>query len=113
MTHHALQHFLQATSIQATPSAYLYLAQLADDANEALQHFSSALKLLEAQLQGLQGTVSSATSTGKQKEWSEEEAECRRAASRALVGMTELYLTDLWCGILPLFTSDANYEEQL
>lgn len=77
-------------------SAHLYLAQLSDP-QEALQHFTIALSVFKSRLDGLTKPSSNGMSNGKEKEWTEEEADIRRSASRALVSMTETYLTDLWC----------------
>ena len=76
-------------------SAHLYLAQLSDP-HESLQYSNAAIAILKSRLEGLSKAAANGMSNGKEKEWSEEETEIRRSASRALVGMTELYLTDLW-----------------
>ena len=82
-----------------TSSLHLYLAQLADSPMEALERFAAGLKLLQAKLEAMPGAAvnGAAQANGKGPRWSDDEAETRRSASRALVGMTELYLTDLWC----------------
>ncbi|GAA93966.1 uncharacterized protein L969DRAFT_44651 [Mixia osmundae IAM 14324] len=66
-------------------SCHLYLAQMADTPLEALNHLTSAVSLLQSCLITL----------AKLPTRSDAEAEVRRRASRALVSMTELYLTDL------------------
>jgi hypothetical protein len=81
---------MQSISIKPTHSAHLYLAQLAESPQESLDHFCAALEILNARLS------SNASDAASQSDWDREEAELRRSASRALVGMTELYLTDLW-----------------
>jgi hypothetical protein len=78
-----LKHLLAAAALpHPAPSIFLYLAQLAESPQEALQCFANAYKILSGQLE---------TNTAE-----EAEPELRRSASRALIGMTELYLTDLW-----------------
>lgn len=94
------QHLLQAVSILSdtggspSSSAHLYLAQLADSPEQAIEQFTAALIVLRKRIDGFQ---TNGRSNGKAPAWSEAEAQARRSASRALVGMTELYLTDLWC----------------
>lgn len=100
-----MQHFLASIkhaegSEDPSPAPFLYLAQLSDPA-ESLLHFQSALQLLQAKLASLQA-ARQAQSAGDgadmdMDEDDEDESEIRRSASRALVGMTELYLTDFWC----------------
>lgn len=80
-------------SCRATSStALLYLAQLADSPQEAIANFKAAVDLLSTKvdLTGGSGAL------GKDRAWSPQEREIRVQISRALVGMTELYLTDLW-----------------
>jgi tetratricopeptide (TPR) repeat protein len=92
------QHLLRAAALpNPAPSIYLYLAQLAETPQEALQHFGTAYTLLSSRLDNAAG--------------SSEEAELRRSASRALIGMTELYLTDLWygCSLLLLACLSLRY----
>lgn len=85
----------------APPTVYLYLAQLADTAESALQHFETALVILREKLEEMQKTKSMSDGSAVEDEtmtkWTTEETEVRRSCSRTLVGMTELYLTDLWC----------------
>lgn len=100
------QHF--AASIQLasalpdpSPAPHLYLAQLAASPEESLSHFGNALTILQAKLAALeQAKLGTDGGAGTQDE-AEDEGEIRRSASRALVGMTELYLTDLWCVLPP------------
>lgn len=70
----------------------LYLAQLADSPQEALAAFRCAVEILSSKLD----LSVPSDPNGKQKSWSAQELENRVQITRALVGMTELYLTDLW-----------------
>ena len=70
----------------------LYVAQLADSPEEALASFRSAVELLSSKLD----LSTPSEPHGKEKVWSTQEKENRVQITRALVGMTELYLTDLW-----------------
>ena len=74
------------------PSIHLNLAQLADTPQEALTYFNEALRLLLALLKNLTPQVT----LDPTRNINEEEFEIRRSTSTTLVGMTELYLTDLW-----------------
>lgn len=96
------QHF--AASIQLasatpdpSPAPHLYLAQLSDTPQESLTHFGNALGILQAKLAALERAKLGVDGGAGTQEELEDEGEIRRSASRALVGMTELYLTDLWC----------------
>ncbi|KAH9818078.1 hypothetical protein DFH28DRAFT_1094317 [Melampsora americana] len=85
----------------APPTVYLYLAQLADSPESSLKHFETALSILQEKLEVIQKNKQSGDvptnpdESSEVVEWSLEEKEVRRSCSRALVGMTELYLTDL------------------
>ncbi|KAI5481447.1 TPR domain containing protein [Pseudohyphozyma bogoriensis] len=95
----AREHFIMSVQHAAalpnpSPAPHLYLAQLSTP-EESLVHFANALAILQAKINviekaklGLDGGAGSEADI-------EEEGELRRSASRALVGMTELYLTDL------------------
>lgn len=72
--------------------ALLYLAQLADSPEEALDCNKAAVDLLSRRVNLTTGSAAQ----GKDKAWTPEERDTRLQISRALVGMTELYLTDLW-----------------
>lgn len=72
--------------------ALLYLAQLADSPEEAVEHNKAAVDLLSRKVNLTAGSAVQ----GKDKAWSPDERETRLQISRALVGMTELYLTELW-----------------
>lgn len=72
--------------------ALLYLAQLADSPEEAVEHNKAAVDLLSRKVNLTAGSAAQ----GKDKAWSSDERETRLQISRALVGMTELYLTELW-----------------
>ena len=88
------QHFLAL--VQSSPdlsSPYLYLAQLSNTPQESLSHFENAVRILEVQLKEL--VDGKETPEGDEDERVVEK-ELRRQISAALVGMTEIYLTDLW-----------------
>ncbi|GAA6039037.1 hypothetical protein JCM8097_000168 [Rhodosporidiobolus ruineniae] len=96
----AREHFL--TSIQLanalpdpSPAPHLYLAQLSATPQESLQHFANALVILQAKLEALEKAKLGGDGSAGTTDEAEDESEIRRSASRALVGMTELYLTDL------------------
>lgn len=77
-------------------TALLYLAQLALSPNDAIQHFQGAIDILSASLgDGVDFTAGSAAN-GKDRSWSDRERGVRTEITKALVSMTELYLTDLW-----------------
>lgn len=94
------QHFLASIQFASTlpdpsPAPHLYLAQLSTP-EESLTHFTAALAILQAKLALIERAKLGADGGAGTEEEKEEESEVRRSASRALVGMTELYLTDLW-----------------
>ncbi|MBW0495953.1 hypothetical protein O181_035668 [Austropuccinia psidii MF-1] len=107
-----------------SPTVYLYLAQLSESPQESLNHFKTAFDLLKSKLDQLRSDCVKDSSAPTEAadwhktnhsglsekdadpqahvgrdvhivHWSAEEAQVRRSCSRALVGMTELYLTDL------------------
>ncbi|KAK4058104.1 hypothetical protein OIO90_000843 [Microbotryomycetes sp. JL221] len=100
----ARTHFLESIKHASTlpdpsPAPHLYLAQLSTP-EESLTHFANALTILQAKLVAIEQSKQQAQNqnaevVGDTQEEEEEEQELRRSASRALVGMTELYLTDL------------------
>lgn len=95
-----LQHFLLAIEHgeaipDPSPAPHLYLAQLSSP-EESLSHFASALTILQAKLAVIEHAKLGADGGAGTELEAEDEGELRRSASRALVGMTELYLTDLW-----------------
>ncbi|KAM0793160.1 hypothetical protein ACM66B_000634 [Microbotryomycetes sp. NB124-2] len=95
----ARQHFLESVKHAETlpdpsPAPHLYLAQLSTP-EESLVHFGNALTILQAKLAAIEQAKLGQDSNAGSEEEVEEEQELRRSASRALVGMTELYLTDL------------------
>ncbi|SGY34697.1 BQ5605_C002g01669 [Microbotryum silenes-dioicae] len=59
---------------------------------DSLQHFNQALEIIQAKLVELETPRPEATTD---EDVEEERSELKRSASKALVGMTELYLTDL------------------
>lgn len=88
------QHFLALISTSPDLSSpYLYLAQLSNTPQESLSHFENAVRILEVQLNEL--VAGKETPEGDEDERIVEK-ELRRQISGALVGMTEVYLTDLW-----------------
>lgn len=100
MTALLLQHFLASIGFASSlpdpsPAPHLYLAQLSTP-EESLTHFAAALTILQARLATIETAKLGGGGGAGTEEEKEEEAEIRRSASRALVGMTELYLTDLW-----------------
>lgn len=97
----ASQHFgltiqLASSLPDPSPAPHLYLAQLSQTPQESLSHFANALVILQAKLEALNQAKLGADGGAGAAEDAEDEGEIRRSASRALVGMTELYLTDLW-----------------
>ncbi|CAH7689842.1 hypothetical protein BY996DRAFT_8428529 [Phakopsora pachyrhizi] len=99
-----------------SPTIYLYLAQLSNSPIKSLNHFQSALNILKSKLESIKALdpsiqIDNETCNTKDKEdrsggrivangqklkvISSEEFQIRRSCSRALVGMTEIYLTDL------------------
>ncbi|KAK4054832.1 hypothetical protein OIV83_000756 [Microbotryomycetes sp. JL201] len=95
----AKQHFIESVQHAASlpdpsPAPHLYLAQLSTP-EESLVHFGNALTILQAKLAAIEQAKLGQDSNGGSEAEVEEEHELRRSASRALVGMTELYLTDL------------------
>ena len=105
LTLSGLQHFLSSISHSATlpspsPAPHLYLAQLSTPI-ESLTHFSAALKILQNKLLLIESAKLGTDGGAGTPDEAEEEDELRRSASRALVGMTELYLTDLWYASSP------------
>ena len=68
---------------------------MSETPQESLQHFQNALQLLKAKLEAIQQARATSAAQVSEEE-AEEELDTRRSASKALVGMTELYLTDLW-----------------
>lgn len=96
------QHFVASIQLASatpdpSPAPHLYLAQLSDNPQESLTHFGNALAILQAKLAALERAKLGLDGGAGTQEELEDEGEIRRSASRALVGMTELYLTDLWC----------------
>lgn len=94
------QHFLLSIEHSSglenpSPAPHLYLAQLSSP-EESLVHFTNALKILQARIAAIEHAKLGGDAGEASEEDQEEEEELRRSASRALVGMTELYLTDLW-----------------
>lgn len=75
------------------PSAYLYLAQLSEeDPRGALQHYQSAVTILNAQLKGKEKATEDGTG-------SEDVSELKSNIVRALVGQVEIWMDpqyDLW-----------------
>lgn len=95
--HFALSIQLASSLPDPSPAPHLYLAQLAQSPQESLAYFASALAIFEAKLAALEQAKLGGDGGAGTVDEAEDEGEIRRSASRALVGMTELYLTDLWC----------------
>ncbi|GAA6011139.1 hypothetical protein JCM8202_003912 [Rhodotorula sphaerocarpa] len=96
----AREHFAATIQLASalpdpSPAPHLYLAQLAGSPEESLSHFGNALQILQAKLAALEQAKLGADGSAGDGNEAEEEGDIRRSASRALVGMTELYLTDL------------------
>ncbi|CDZ96219.1 Tetratricopeptide TPR1 [Phaffia rhodozyma] len=91
----ARDHFLVSLQapLQTSSAPYLYLAQLASSPQEALNHYEAAVKILDQQLTEL--VQSKQTGVEDTKELEVAEGTMRKQISTALVGMTEIYLTDL------------------
>ena len=90
---HLLQLFPPHTSEPPThPSPYLYLAQINEDPNEALEYYSTATTILENSIALRQSKV-----RGKHLEGEDEkDEEERKMAVTALVAMIEIWMSDLW-----------------
>lgn len=106
------QHFLMSIQLASalpdpSPAPHLYLAQLSATPQESLEHFVNALSILQAKLLVMETTKLGLDGSAGDEAELEDEGEIRRSASRALVGMTELYLTDLWC-VLHLFSPSTS-----
>jgi hypothetical protein len=65
------------------------------DPSSSLTHYKTGLDILKAGIASKHANMSVEDRDEDDQE-DEDEAELRRKASRALVGMTEIYLTDLW-----------------
>ncbi|KAM0755738.1 TPR-like protein [Meredithblackwellia eburnea MCA 4105] len=95
----AREHFLISIQHAAalpnpSPAPHLYLAQLSSP-EESLTHFSNALNIIQNKLAAIEKIKLGGDGNAGSADDVEEEDDLRRSASRALVGMTELYLTDL------------------
>lgn len=74
---------------QGLPSAHLHLAQLCDDDPRlALKHYQAAVDGLYIQLKGKEQPIIGLEIP--------DESILRQTIAKALVGMTEIWLTDLW-----------------
>lgn len=86
---HLLQLFPPHAPQPTTPSPYLYLAQTAQEPQEALGYYSAATAMVENEL----------GKSGKQRANPEEQAEAdeyRKMAVTAIVAMVEIWMSDLW-----------------
>lgn len=63
-------------------SAHLHLAQLSDDPRSALNHYQKAVDILYEQL--------------KSKNNAQEATQDKQTIAKALVAMTEIWMSDLW-----------------
>ncbi|GAA6062079.1 hypothetical protein JCM10212_006502 [Sporobolomyces blumeae] len=96
----AREHFIASIQLASelpdpSPAPHLYLAQLSATPQESLEHFANALTIFQAKLAQIEKIKLGGDGSAGSQEDVEDEGELRRSASRALVGMTELYLTDL------------------
>ncbi|GAA5875881.1 hypothetical protein JCM16303_004032 [Sporobolomyces ruberrimus] len=96
----AREHFIASAELASSlpdpsPAPHLYLAQLSATPQESLTHFANALTIFQAKLEQIEKTKLGGDGGAGSQDDLEDEGELRRSASRALVGMTELYLTDL------------------
>lgn len=94
-----VQHFIHLVSAPANAdidlsAPYLYLAQLSSTPQESLAHFESAIRSLETQL--AEFVAARQEGVAETEDEKEVERELRAQICGALVGMTEVYLTDLW-----------------
>ncbi|KAJ9095968.1 hypothetical protein QFC21_005330 [Naganishia friedmannii] len=92
----------ESTQPPASASPYLYLAQTALSPQEALQHYESALQVLQRRLESMtSGATAAATGnegmSGIAQEQGEEETEqeVRKECVMALVAMVEIWMSDL------------------
>lgn len=72
------------------PSAYLYLAQSAQDPHEALGYYSTAAAMIEKTLSAKSKSKAGVVGVD------ETEDEERKMATTALVAMIEIWMSDLW-----------------
>ncbi|BGP44695.1 hypothetical protein JCM10450v2_000509 [Rhodotorula kratochvilovae] len=93
--HFALSIQLASSLADPSPAPHLYLAQISQTPQESLAHFGAALAILQDKLAAMEQAKLGGDGGAGAQEDAEDEGEIRRSASRALVGMTELYLTDL------------------
>ncbi|GAA5985824.1 hypothetical protein JCM5350_006900 [Sporobolomyces pararoseus] len=96
----AREHFIASIELASalpdpSPAPHLYLAQLSATPQESLTHFANALTIFQAKLEQIEKAKLGGDGGAGSQDDLEDEGELRRSASRALVGMTELYLTDL------------------
>jgi len=87
---------LASTLPDPSPAPHLYLAQLSATPQESLTHFANALTIFQAKLAQIEKVKLGGDGSAGTQDDLEDEEDIKRSASRALVGMTELYLTDLW-----------------
>lgn len=91
-----MQVVAKATAADAAlSSAHLYLAQLVDTPQASISHFRAAFELLRQRLDLV--CPPAQQPARPPAAWSLEESDLRRACSRSLIGMTEVYMADLWC----------------
>lgn len=92
-----LQHLLQllpphASEAPQTPSPYLYLAQSANDPQEALGYYTTAVALLEKSLKERDAKGKSRAMSDAEEDAEEE----KEMAVTAIVAMIEIWMSDLW-----------------
>ncbi|KAH8920598.1 hypothetical protein BT69DRAFT_1321334 [Atractiella rhizophila] len=101
----AKERFQQSISLSSSlplseqsSSSHLNLAQLSDKAQEAMEHYRHALSILKSTFKPYPTPAPEEMQDLEEQELTEEEEaelEARQMAAKCLVGMTELYLTDL------------------
>lgn len=86
-----------ASEAPAHPSPYLYLAQSAENPQEALGYYTTAAAMLE---KIISTEEEEAREKGKQvsegEEFEDAVAEERKMAVNALLAMIEIWMSDLW-----------------
>lgn len=92
----ALQHLLQllpphTAEAPQDPSIYLYLAQSAENPQEALGYYTTAVAILEKSLK-----ERDSKGKGKAQDAGIDDSEERDMATTALVAMIEIWMSDLW-----------------
>lgn len=82
---------IQSPTDPALSSAYLHLAQLSEDPRKALSYYQNAVEVLRSKLQKQESDGISSTISPESLDLS-----TKQTLAKALVAMTEIWLTDLW-----------------